>query len=79
MSKQGVDNRVVRSRAYDPITRDGLPQPHVKDRTARHQAAPGDAHVRAEVLNGTEPVLPEGLTRPPKGPLDPRTDRRGDG
>ncbi len=77
MSKHHTDNRDLRSGAYDPITREGLPQPHqVRDRTTPHEAAQHGAEVRAEALPGTEPVLPEGLVRKPKGPLNPRTGRR---
>jgi len=78
MSKAGTDYRDIRSGAYDPISKDGLPQPEqVRDKTTPHQAAQGGADVRAEALPGTEPVLPEGLTRPRKGPLNPKTGRRG--
>lgn len=63
--------------AYDPVSKDGLPQPHqVRDRTSPHQKEQWGGDVRAEPLRGTEPVLPERLLRPPTGPLNPRTGRR---
>jgi hypothetical protein len=77
MSKQGVDNRDIRSGAYDPINKDGLPQPaQVKDKTTARQREQWGADVRVEALPGTEPVLPEGLLRPRQDPLNPRTGRR---
>ena len=77
MSKQSVDNRDIRSGAYDPINKDGLPQPaQVKDRTTDHEKEQWGADVRAEALPGTEPILPEGLLRPRQDPLNPRTGRR---
>lgn len=77
MSKTGSDNRDIRSGAYDPVSKDGLPQPHqVKDTTDPHQAAQAGADVRADPLPGTEPVLPEGLTRPRQPPLNAKTGRR---
>jgi hypothetical protein len=76
MSKTGTDNRDIRHGAYDPVSKDGLPQPHqVKDRTNPHQAEQWGADVRAAPLPGAEPVLPERLVRPPQGPLNPRTGR----
>jgi hypothetical protein len=76
MSKAGTDYRDIGNGAYDPVSKDGLPQPEqVKDKTTPHQAAQGGADVRAEALPGTEPVLPEGSTRPRKGPLNPKTGR----
>jgi hypothetical protein len=67
MSKAGTDYRDIRSGAYDRVSKDGMPQPEqVRDKTSPHQAAQGGADVRAE-LPGTEPVLPEGLTRPRRG------------
>ena len=72
-----VANRDERSGTYDPVTREGLRQPHqVKDKTTAHEAAQTGADVRAEALPGTEPVLPEGLLRKPKAPLNSRTGRR---
>lgn len=66
-----------RKGAYDPVSKDGLPQPHqVKDKSTAHQKAQWGADVRAEALPGTEPVLPERLVRPAKGPLNPRTGRK---
>ena len=71
------DYRDIRHGAYDPVSKDGLPQPyHVKDRTTAHQKDQWGADVRAEPLPGTGPVLPEGLIRPRQGPLNPRTGRR---
>jgi hypothetical protein len=77
MSKNGVDTRDIRSGTYDPVSRDGLPQPpQVKDKTTPRQKEQWGADVRADPLPGTEPVLPEGLIRPPQAPLNPRTGRR---
>jgi hypothetical protein len=77
MSKYGTDNLDERSGAYDPVTKEGLPQPHqVKDKTNQHERAQTGADVRADPIPGTEPVLPEGLVRKPQGPLNPRTGRR---
>lgn len=57
MSKFSTDNRDKRSGAYDPIDKDGLPQPHqVKDRATPHEAAQRGADVRADALPGTAPV-----------------------
>src|SRR3990170_222416 len=70
MSKAGTDSRDIRHGAYDPVSKDGLPQAvQVKDKTTPHQKEQVGADVRAEPLPGTEPVLPEGLVRPPHGPL----------
>lgn len=77
MSKHSNDNRDLQSGTYDPINKDGLPQPdQVKDKSTPHEKAQHGADVRAEALPGTEPVLPEGLVREPKGPLNPRIGRR---
>ena len=77
MSKAGADYRDIRYGAYDPVSKDGLPQPEqMKDRTNAHQAAQGGADVRAEALPGTAPILPEGLIRPRMGPLNPKRGRR---
>ena len=71
------DTRDIRSGAYDPINKDGLPQAQqVKDATTPHEQAQWGADVRADPLPGTEPVLPEGLLRPRQAPLNPRTGRR---
>jgi hypothetical protein len=78
-TKQGVDTRDIRSGAYDPVTKQGLPQaPQVRDASTPHERAQWGADVRAEPLPGTEPVLPEGLLRERHGPLNPRTGRRPD-
>jgi hypothetical protein len=77
MSKNGVDNRDIRSGTYDPVSRDGLPQPHqVRDKTTPREEEQSGADVRADPLPGTEPVLPEGLMRPRQEPLNRRTGRR---
>ena len=74
----GRDTRDLRSGAYDPVSKDGLPQPQqVKDGTAPRQREQWGADVRAEPLPGTEPVLPEGLTRERRDPLNRNTGRRG--
>lgn len=77
MRKTGQDTRDIRSGTYDPVSKDGLPQPdQVKDKTTPRQKEQWGADVRAEPLPGTEPVLPDGLLRPRKGPINPRTGRR---
>jgi hypothetical protein len=76
VAKEGTDTRDVRSGAYDPVSLDGLPQPdQVRDKTSRHEQQQWGADVRAEALPGTAPVLPDGLRRPRKGPLNRRTGR----
>ena len=71
------DTRDIRSGAYDPINKDGLPQAQqVKDATTPRQHEQWGADVRAEPLPGTEPVLPEGLLRERRDPLNRRTGRR---
>jgi hypothetical protein len=76
MTKTGTENRDIRHGAYDPVSKDGLPQPdQVKDKTDQHQAEQWGADVRAEPLPGVEPVMPERLVRQPQGPLNPRTGR----
>ncbi|MGJ4929351.1 hypothetical protein ACQR1I_24405 [Bradyrhizobium sp. HKCCYLS2038] len=73
----GRDTRDLRSGAYDPVSKDGLPQPQqVKDETTPRQREQWGADVRAAPLPGTEPVLPEGLTRERRDPLNRKTGRR---
>jgi hypothetical protein len=80
MSKDGTDNTDVRRGAYDPVSKDGLPQAaQVRDKTTPQQREQIGADVRAQPVPGTEPVLPEGLVRPPQGPLNPRSGRRKTG
>jgi len=71
-----TDLRDHRSGAYDAVTEAGKPQPEqVKEAITPHQAAQPGADVRPDpVLEGGE-VLPEGLRRPPKGPLNPTRGR----
>jgi hypothetical protein len=77
MSKFSTDNRDVRHGAYDPLTKDGLPQPpQVDEKTSPHQRDQQGADVRGEATPGTEPVLPEGLLRKRTDPLNRRTGRR---
>lgn len=76
MAKHGIETRDIRSGTYDPINRDGRPRSNqVRDKATPHEKAQWGADVRADPLPGTEPVLPEGLVRPPAGPLNPRTGR----
>jgi hypothetical protein len=73
-----VDAIDHRHGAYDPVSKDGMPQgQQIKDKATPHEKAQWGADVRADPLPGTEPVLPEGLIRSPEGPLNPRTGRRG--
>ncbi|WP_316233009.1 hypothetical protein [Bradyrhizobium sp. SZCCHNPS2010] len=77
MTSISKDTRDIRSGAYDPINKVGLPQGHqVKDATTPRQREQWGADVRAEPLPGTEPVLPEGLLRERRDPLNRRTGRR---
>jgi hypothetical protein len=71
-----ADLRDNRSGAYDAVNEAGKPQPEqVKQAVTAHQAAQPGADVRPDpVLEGGE-VLPEGLRRPPKGPLNPTRGR----
>jgi hypothetical protein len=72
MTGDAGDGRDVRSGTYDAISPAGKQQPHqVRDATTPHQAAQGGADVRPDPLPGTEDPLPEGLSRPRKGPLSP--------
>ena len=76
MGKHGTDTRDFRSGTYDPINKDGLPQSdQIRGKTTPHEKAQWGADVRADPLPGTEPVLPEGLVRPPAEPLNARTGR----
>lgn len=78
MSSISKDTRDIRSGAYDPVSKDGLPQPQqVKDATTPRQREQWGADVRAEPESGTETVLPEGLLRERQPPLNPRSGRRG--
>jgi hypothetical protein len=72
-----ADLRDNRSGAYDPVNEAGKPQPpQIQQVITPHQAAQPGADVRPDaVLQGGE-ALPEGLRRPPKGPLN-RTRGRG--
>jgi hypothetical protein len=71
MSKYSTDNRDERHGAYDPLTKEGLPQSHqVHDKTNEHQLEQQGADVRADFIPGAEPVLPEGLVRKRRGPLN---------
>ncbi len=61
-----VDNR---RGAYDPLSKDGMPQPtQVTEAPTEHRAAQWGADVRANRLPGDEDILPEGLKRPRVGP-----------
>ncbi|MGJ4951524.1 hypothetical protein [Bradyrhizobium sp. HKCCYLS20291] len=54
-----------------------LPQPQqVKDETTPRQREQWGADVRAAPLPGTAPVLPEGLMRKRRDPLNRKTGRR---
>jgi len=72
-----TDLRDERSGAYDAVNEAGRPQPHqVSESITPHQAAQPGADVRPESLPATAPVLPEGLRRPPKGPVSGKRGRR---
>lgn len=71
------DYRDTRRGAYDPVNKNGLPQPEqVREAITPHEKAQPGADVRPEALPGTEPVLPEGLLRRRRDPLNRRTGRR---
>jgi hypothetical protein len=71
------DERDERAGAYDPAGKWGKPQPdQVREKRTAHQDAQWGADVRPEPLPGNEPVLPEGLRRQRKGPLDKNRGRR---
>ena len=77
LRREGTDYTDERRGTYDPVSKDGLPQPfQVRDETSPHQKAQWGADVRADPEPGVEPVLPEGLVRPAQGPLNRRTGRR---
>src|SRR5690349_22007533 len=46
--------------------------PIFRDKRTEHEYAQWGADVRAEAMPGAEPALPEGLHRPPAGPLNRR-------
>ena len=50
----------------------------VKVRTTAHERAQKAGAMQGEPLPGTEPPLPEGLRRTPKGGLGPHNGRRQD-
>ena len=73
------DFRDIRGGAYDPVNKFGNPQPpQVAYKPTPSQKAQCGADVRAEPLRGPDEVypLPEGLRRPPRGPLNKDTGRR---
>ena len=77
MATEPTDTRDIRSGAYDPVSIEGLPQPdQVRDNTTPHEQQQWGADVRAPALPGSAPVLPEGLRRPRKGPLNRGSGRR---
>jgi len=73
------DLRDDRHGTYDPVTPAGRPQPdQVRVATTARERAQKAGAMQGEPLPGDEPVLPEGLRRPPKGGLGPRNGRRQD-
>jgi hypothetical protein len=65
----GVD---IRNGTYDAVSPAGKRQAdQVRDKTTPEQAAQSGADVRAEPLPGTEKLIPEGLLRERRGPLNP--------
>src|SRR3954453_10335280 len=76
MSKFRTDNVEIRRGAYDPITKEGLPQPdQLKEKVSPHKKEQQGADVRGVFVPGSEPVLPrsspqrkEPLTLPLAGP-----------
>ena len=74
------DYRDKRGGAYDPVTEFGNPQrAPVRETETPHQKAQWGADVRPDPLpeRAEGYPLPEGLRRPPKGPLNRRTGRCG--
>lgn len=77
MSRFSTDNTDNRRATYGVFDQADLPQHHkVKDRTAPRRAAQPGADIRVNALPRTALVLPEGLVRERKPPLNPRTGRR---
>jgi hypothetical protein len=72
-----------RGGAYDPVSKEGNPQPHqVKENATASQKEQWGADVRPEPVPGPDEgnyPLPEGLRRQPKEPLNKNTGRRGEG
>ena len=75
--QSATDLRDERSGAYDAVTEAGRPQPdQVRESITAHEAAQPGADVRPQPLPATQPVLPEGLRRLPKGPVSGKRGRR---
>ena len=73
------DGRDKRGGAYDPVSREGNPQPQqVKEKSSRRDKAQWGADVRPEPAPGPDEAYPtpEGLRRPAKGPIDRNVGRR---
>lgn len=73
------DGRDIRGGAFDPVSKDGNPQPYqVRENATDREKRQWGADVRPEPLPGPdEPYpLPDGLRRERKGPLNKTTGRR---
>jgi hypothetical protein len=74
------DNRDLRGGTYDPVSKEGNPQPHqVKERATAHEKSQSGADVRPKPLPGRDEPYPspEGLRRERKAPLNKSTGRAG--
>lgn len=74
------DLRDKRGGAYDPVSKEGNPQPNqVREKPTPHEEAQGGADVRPAPLPGPDEAYPtpEGLRREPKGPINRSTGRSG--
>lgn len=71
-----ADYRDERSGAYDPVTEAGKPQPNqVPEAITPQQAMHNGGDVRPPRVVQPAIVLPEGLRRPPRGPVNRRRGR----
>jgi hypothetical protein len=78
-SEQKGKERDTRAGAYDPIDEEGWPQPdQVREKRTAQQDAQWGAEVRSEAQPGKEPVMPEGIRRERKGPIDKNLGRRNE-
>jgi len=71
-----ADYRDERSGAYDPVNEAGKPQPNqVPEAITPRQAKQNGGDVRLPPVVQPAIVLPEGLRRPPRGPVNRRRGR----
>jgi len=71
-----TDHRDQRAGGYDGVNKAGTPQAdQVGELLTPHQAMQPGADVRPEQAVEPAEVLPEGLRRPPQGPINRRRGR----